>query len=75
MHARALTSYIPSLAVVYHLGRTAEVGHYTCAVNSQAYGWVEFDDSSIYPLDHDDVFKNVRADGGVPYVLCYVRKD
>jgi hypothetical protein len=59
--------------VVYHLGKTAEVGHYTCAINSQAYGWVEFDDANIHPLDHADVFRE-RADGGVPYVLCYVRK-
>lgn len=59
-------------AVVYHHGKHAAGGHYTAAVHhGNPFGWINFDDNNIKPVNVNQVTKYNR--GCVPYLLFYER--
>ncbi|KAL1917219.1 uncharacterized protein VTP21DRAFT_4875 [Calcarisporiella thermophila] len=63
--------------VVYHHGKSATGGHYTCDVLRQNGEWLHFDDTVITPASEDEVVS--RDDEGTPalerlaYLLFYMR--
>ena len=61
-------------AVIYHHGRTADGGHYTCHVRNTTDTWIYFDDASL--TEHS--LGSVLADKGpvqTAYLLFYIRCD
>ena len=61
-------------AVVYHHGKHATGGHYTCDVYHHGLeGWLRFDDSLIKRVSEQQVLKHVA--GRVAYLLYFKRCD
>ncbi len=64
----------PPLSVIYHHGKKATGGHYTCDVyHPTCGGWVRTDDSIVRSVTEDSVLK--QGHGKVAYILFYRRLD
>lgn len=65
-------------AVVYHHGRSAQGGHYTCDVHHPpSGGWLRMDDNHIKPVTEEAVLKpsSQQLQCRVAYLLFYRRMD
>lgn len=60
-------------AVVYHHGKNAGGGHYTCDVCHPVYGWIRTDDTRLKIVPPNYVLKPTQ--GKDPYLLLYRRAD
>ncbi|KNC97016.1 mRNA-binding ubiquitin-specific protease UBP3 [Spizellomyces punctatus DAOM BR117] len=71
--ARAASQYLEYrlFAVVYHHGRLAAGGHYTCDVQRQSGEWLHLDDAQISPCRPDDVVREQKDRQA--YMLFYCR--
>jgi len=59
--------------VVYHHGKNAGGGHYTCDVCHPVYGWIRTDDTRLKIVPPNYVLKPTQ--GKDPYLLLYRRAD
>jgi ubiquitin carboxyl-terminal hydrolase 10 len=63
-------------AVVYHHGKSAVGGHYTCDVRHTGIGaWLRIDDSYVKPLPEEAIVRQSQASNKVAYLLFYRRSD
>lgn len=60
-------------AVIYHHGRNAEGGHYTCDVLRPGKRWLRIDDTAVEAIDAEDVLQMTERDKSA-YILMYQRK-
>lgn len=60
-------------AVIYHHGRNAEGGHYTCDVMRPGKRWLRIDDTAVEAIDAEDVLDMSERDKSA-YILMYQRK-
>lgn len=60
-------------AVIYHHGRNAEGGHYTCDVMRPGKRWLRIDDTAVEAIDADDVLDTSERDKSA-YILMYQKK-
>ncbi|KAJ3040198.1 hypothetical protein HDV00_011295 [Rhizophlyctis rosea] len=58
-------------AVVYHHGKLAAGGHYTCDVWRASDEWMHFDDDVVTVAREEDVLR--EAEGRQPYMLFYCK--
>lgn len=66
-----LTSATYTLSgVVYHHGRTAQGGHYTCDVRTSS-GWMRIDDTSVAEIEAEQVTTAPEENGKSAYILFY----
>ena len=69
-----LTPLLPP--VVYHHGKYATGGHYTCDVcHPVCGGWVRIDDSVLKPVSEEMVLRQNQTSNKVAYLLFYRRVD
>ena len=62
--------------VVYHHGKYATGGHYTCDVcHPVCGGWVRIDDSVLKPVSEEMVLRQNQTNNKVAYLLFYRRVD
>lgn len=61
-------------AVIYHHGRNAEGGHYTCDVKRPGKRWLRIDDTAVEAIDADDVLDMSERDKSA-YIMMYQRKN
>ncbi|GEQ66826.1 hypothetical protein JCM33374_g489 [Metschnikowia sp. JCM 33374] len=62
------------IGVIYHHGRNAEGGHYTCDVSRGDKKWLRIDDTAVEPIDADSVTGKPDAKGKSAYIFIYQRK-
>ncbi|CAI8016024.1 Ubiquitin carboxyl-terminal hydrolase 10-A [Geodia barretti] len=63
-------------AVVYHHGKSAVGGHYTCDVRHTGSGvWLRMDDSIVKSVPEEAVLKQPQTSNKVAYLLFYRRAD
>jgi len=63
-------------AVVYHHGKFATGGHYTCDVcHPVCGGWIRMDDSILKPVSEETVLRHTQTANKVAYLLFYRRVD
>ena len=73
--ANTHTVHTHTHTVVYHHGKTATGGHYTCDVHHPAAGgWVRADDSLVKLVPEEFVLKTGNQ-SKVAYILFYRRLD
>lgn len=60
-------------AVIYHHGRKAEGGHYTCDVMRSNKNWLRIDDTAVKAIDAESVLDMSDRDKSA-YILMYQRK-
>lgn len=60
-------------AVIYHHGRNAEGGHYTCDVLRSGRKWLRIDDTAVEAIDADSVLDMSERDKSA-YILMYHRR-
>lgn len=60
-------------AVIYHHGRNAEGGHYTCDVLRPGRKWLRIDDTAVEAIDADSVLDMSERDKSA-YILMYQRR-
>lgn len=75
MHAHTLNAHAQT--VVYHHGKTATGGHYTCDTHHPVCGgWVRTDDSNLKLVPEEHVLKPpANQSNKVAYLLFYRRLD
>lgn len=62
--------------VVYHHGKSAVGGHYTCDVrHTGSGGWLRIDDSNVKPVPEEAVLWQSQGSTRVAYLLFYRRAD
>lgn len=59
------------ISVVYHHGRQAEGGHYTCDVKRDGNRWLRIDDTSVETVDASNVILEPEAKDKSAYLLFY----
>ena len=66
------TSY-KLIAAIYHHGKNAAGGHYTCDVYHHAKAsWLRIDDTDVTSVTREDVLSGAQSDSGrLPYILFY----
>lgn len=63
------------VGVIYHHGRNAEGGHYTCDVsrNPDGKNWLRIDDTSVEKIAAESVIEKPQASDKSAYILMYQR--
>lgn len=61
-------------AVIYHHGRNAGAGHYTCDVMREEKLWIRIDDTAVESIDADAVTGKPESRDKSAYILMYQRK-
>ena len=59
------------VSVVYHHGKLATGGHYTCDAMRASGDWIRFDDTFVERVDHELVFREESE--RQPYILFYTQ--
>ncbi|SGZ49417.1 CIC11C00000000143 [Sungouiella intermedia] len=62
------------IAAIYHHGRNAEGGHYTCDVSRDKQSWLRIDDTAVEKIDASNVIEKPEAGDKSAYILMYERK-
>lgn len=62
------------IAAIYHHGRNAEGGHYTCDVSRDRQSWIRIDDTAVEKIDARNVIEKPEAADKTAYILMYERK-
>ena len=63
-----------NITVIYHHGKYAAGGHYTCDVyHPSCGGWIRLDDSLIKPASEEQVTKHYKE--RIAYLLFYQKSD
>lgn len=69
----AMRNYL-LIGVIYHHGRNAEGGHYTCDVLRQDQEWLRIDDTAVESIPASKVTEKPEARDKSAYILMYQRK-
>lgn len=61
------------IGAIYHHGRNAEGGHYTCDVNRDGQNWLRIDDTAVESIDASSVTEKPASGDKSAYILVYER--
>lgn len=61
------------MGAIYHHGRNAEGGHYTCDVRRDGRKWLRIDDTAVESIDADSVIEKPTSGDKSAYILMYER--
>lgn len=61
------------IGAIYHHGRNAQGGHYTCDVRRNGNKWLRIDDTAVEGIDADSVTEKPNSSDKSAYILMYER--
>eukprot|EP00128_Syssomonas_multiformis_P017684 Colp12_sorted_trinity150504_noHs@24170 len=66
------SGYYELQAVLTHMGRSADSGHYVAWVRTKGDDWLKYDDDKVTPCDSEEILKlSGGADSHIAYLLLY----